>query len=202
LSQGRTDDEAEGIQFCFAAQGAAMARSGVLHDDPVVRIPAGANGIPAHRPDGQTMPSPEAIDFRPGDLLGSVSARSACAATSSPRHEPMSPRQRRRFLSSTSTCRTPGGHLPAVLAGLPDRTAHREGSEAQAGHHRGNRFCHVDLDAAIAHGMTVAEVTYCNSISVAEHVVMMILARSATTCRPTRPSWTAAGYRRLRIAVI
>jgi formate dehydrogenase len=34
---------------------------------------------------------------------------------------------------------------------------------------------HVDLDAAIAHGVTVAEVTYCNSISVAEHVVMMIL---------------------------
>src|SRR4029079_554606 len=35
---------------------------------------------------------------------------------------------------------------------------------------------HVDLDAAIAHGVTVAEVTYCNSISVSEHVVMMILA--------------------------
>ena len=35
---------------------------------------------------------------------------------------------------------------------------------------------HVDLDAAIDHGVTVAEVTYCNSISVAEHVVMMILA--------------------------
>jgi len=35
---------------------------------------------------------------------------------------------------------------------------------------------HVDLDAAIEHGVTVAEVTYCNSISVAEHVVMMILS--------------------------
>jgi formate dehydrogenase len=35
---------------------------------------------------------------------------------------------------------------------------------------------HVDLDAAIAHGITVTEVTYSNSISVAEHVVMMILA--------------------------
>ncbi len=35
---------------------------------------------------------------------------------------------------------------------------------------------HVDLQAAIDHGMTVAEVTYSNSISVAEHVVMMILA--------------------------
>jgi formate dehydrogenase len=34
---------------------------------------------------------------------------------------------------------------------------------------------HVDLQAAIERQVTVAEVTYCNSISVAEHVVMMIL---------------------------
>jgi hypothetical protein len=35
---------------------------------------------------------------------------------------------------------------------------------------------HVDLDAAINAGITVAEVTYCNSISVAEHAVMQVLA--------------------------
>ena len=35
---------------------------------------------------------------------------------------------------------------------------------------------HVDLQAAIDREITVAEVTYCNSISVSEHVVMMILA--------------------------
>ena len=35
---------------------------------------------------------------------------------------------------------------------------------------------HVNLDAATQHGITVAEVTYSNSISVSEHVVMMILA--------------------------
>ncbi len=35
---------------------------------------------------------------------------------------------------------------------------------------------HVDIDAAIEHDVTVAEVTYSNSISVSEHVVMMILA--------------------------
>lgn len=34
---------------------------------------------------------------------------------------------------------------------------------------------HVDLPSAIAHGMTVAEVTYSNSISVSEHAVMQIL---------------------------
>jgi formate dehydrogenase len=35
---------------------------------------------------------------------------------------------------------------------------------------------HVDLQAAIDQGLTVAEITYSNSISVAEHVVMMILS--------------------------
>ena len=35
---------------------------------------------------------------------------------------------------------------------------------------------HVDLDAAIARGITVAEVTFSNSISVAEHAAMQILA--------------------------
>jgi formate dehydrogenase len=35
---------------------------------------------------------------------------------------------------------------------------------------------HVDLQAAIDKGITVVEVTYSNSISVAEHVVMMILS--------------------------
>merc|ERR1711981_693334 len=35
---------------------------------------------------------------------------------------------------------------------------------------------HVDLEAACANNVTVTEVTFCNSISVAEHVVMQILA--------------------------
>ncbi len=35
---------------------------------------------------------------------------------------------------------------------------------------------HVDLQAAIERGVTVAEITYSNSISVSEHVVMMILS--------------------------
>src|SRR4029450_5377958 len=35
---------------------------------------------------------------------------------------------------------------------------------------------HTDLQSAMNRGVTVAEVTYCNSISVSEHVVMMILA--------------------------
>ena len=35
---------------------------------------------------------------------------------------------------------------------------------------------HVDLQAAMDHNIDVVEVTYCNSISVSEHIVMMILS--------------------------
>ena len=47
---------------------------------------------------------------------------------------------------------------------------------------------HVDLQAAIDHGITVAEVTYCNSISVSEHVVMMILGLVRNYIPPTSRS--------------
>ena len=70
-----------------------------------------------------------------------------------------------------------GRHLPALLARLPDRRADRQGAEPEAGDHRRHRLrprrpAGGDRRA----GITVAEVTYSNSISVAEHVVMMILA--------------------------
>ena len=49
----------------------------VLYDDPVDGYPTSyaRDDIPAldHYPDGQTLPSPQAIDFTPGELLGSVS---------------------------------------------------------------------------------------------------------------------------------
>ena len=53
---------------------------------------------------------------------------------------------------------------------------------------------HVDLQAAIDRGITVAEVTYSNSISVAEHVVMMILV-ARSQLHPVAPmgASTAAG---------
>src|SRR2546425_7589941 len=49
----------------------------VLYDDPVGGYPQSyaRDGIPRveRYPGGQTVPSPSAIDFRPGELLGSVS---------------------------------------------------------------------------------------------------------------------------------
>lgn len=49
----------------------------VLYDDPVDGMPKryARNTVPTttRYPDGQTAPTPEAIDFTPGELLGSVS---------------------------------------------------------------------------------------------------------------------------------
>src|ERR1019366_1476512 len=49
----------------------------VLYDDPVDGFPKSyaREGIPkiSHYPGGQTLPTPKAIDFKPGTLLGSVS---------------------------------------------------------------------------------------------------------------------------------
>ena len=66
---------------------------------------------------------------------------------------------------------------------------------------------HADLQAAIERGITVAEVTYSNSISVSEHVVMLILslvrnyipsykivveaAGTSPTPSPARTTWRA-----------
>ena len=48
----------------------------VLYDDPIDGMPKSyaRNDLPELKryPGGQTLPSPRAIDFRPGTLLGSV----------------------------------------------------------------------------------------------------------------------------------
>ncbi|MGA8805980.1 MAG: NAD-dependent formate dehydrogenase [Solirubrobacterales bacterium] len=154
----------------------------VLYDDPVDGYPPtyARDDIPKieRYPDGQTTPTPSAIDFKPGELLGCVSGELGL----------------RKFLEDA-------GHELIVTADkdgenseldqhLPDAevvisqpfwpaylTAERiaKAPELKLAITAGIGSDHVDLQAAIENGVTVAEVTYCNSISVSEHVVMMIL---------------------------
>jgi len=155
----------------------------VLYDDPRGGYPSSypRSEIPKieRYPDGQSVPSPKRIDFKPGALLGSVSGELGL----------------RQFLEAQ-------GHSLVVTADkdgpncafereLPDAevvisqpfwpaylTAERmaKAKKLRLAITAGIGSDHVDLQAAIDRGMTVAEVTYCNSISVAEHIVMMILA--------------------------
>ncbi len=154
----------------------------VLYDDPKDGYPTSyaRDDVPtiASYPGGQTAPTPKAIDFTPGELLGSVSGELGL----------------RNFLESQ-------GHTLVVTSDkegensvldreLPDTdvvisqpfwpayiTAERmaKAPNLKLAITAGIGSDHVDLDAATKHGLTVAEVTYSNSISVAEHVVMMIL---------------------------
>jgi formate dehydrogenase len=154
----------------------------ILYDDPVDGYPPGyaRDGIPTieRYPGGQSTPTPERIDFTPGQLLGSVSGelglrrfleeRGHELVVTSDKDGPGSEFEQRlpdaevvisqpfwpAYLTAERIAKAPSLKL-AITAGI--------GSD------------HVDLQAAIDRGLTVAEVTYCNSISVAEHVVMLVL---------------------------
>jgi formate dehydrogenase len=154
----------------------------VLYDDPVSGYPPSyaRDEIPKIERyyDGQTTPTPERIDFTPGELLGCVSGELGLRSfleelghrliVTSDKDGPDSVLEQElpeadivisqpfwpAYLTAERIAKAPNLKL-AITAGV--------GSD------------HVDLEAAIEHGITVAEVTYCNSISVSEHVVMMIL---------------------------
>ena len=164
----------------------------VLYDDPRGGIPTSyaRDDLPRleRYPDGQTLPTPSEIDFTPGELLGCVSGELGL----------------RKFLEG-------GGHEFVVTSDKdgPHSQFERELIDADVvisqpfwpAYMTAERFAkarqlklvitagigsdHTDLQAAIERGITVAEVTYCNSISVAEHVVMMILS----LVRNYLPSW-------------
>lgn len=155
----------------------------VLYDDPEEGYPPNYARDDVPRIEiyhgGQTTPSPSAIDFIPGELVGSVSGALGL----------------RSFLENA-------GHTLVVTSDKdgPDSEFERNLHDADVvisqpfwpAYMTAERFAkapnlklvitagigsdHTDLQAAIANGVTVAEVTYSNSISVSEHVVMMILA--------------------------
>jgi len=154
----------------------------VLYDDPVDKFPPNyaREDIPkiSSYPGGQSTPTPEKIDFNPGELLGCVSGelglrkfleeRGHTFVVTSDKDGPNSVFEKDlvdadivisqpfwpAYLTAERIAKAPKLKL-AITAGI--------GSD------------HVDLQAAMDNDITVAEVTYSNSISVSEHVVMMIL---------------------------
>jgi formate dehydrogenase len=155
----------------------------VLYDDPVDGYPKSyaRDDIPKleHYPDGQSLPTPKAIDFAPGALLGSVSgelglrkfleAMGHTLVVTSDKDGPVSVLER-EIEDAEVVISQP--FWPAYLTA--ERIA--KAKKLKLAITAGIGSDHVDLQAAMERGLTVAEVTYCNSISVSEHVVMMILA--------------------------
>ena len=150
----------------------------VLYDDPTTGYPPARvrDAIPTitKYPDGQSTPTPQAIDFTPGDLLGCVSGGLGL----------------RKFLESR-------GHQFVVTSSKDgaDSVLDRELADAEIvisqpfwpAYMTAERIAkapklklcitagigsdHVDLEAANKRGITVTEVTFSNSISVVEHQV-------------------------------
>ena len=155
----------------------------VLYEDPVdgypTRMPR--DDIPRldHYPDGQTAAHAQRPSTsRPGALLGSVSgelglrpfleAKGHTLVVTSDKDGPDSEFER-ELVDADVVISQP--FWPAYLTA--ERIAK---APAQAGPHRGDRLGPRGSGRRHrSHGITVAEVTYSNSISVSEHVVMMIL---------------------------
>jgi formate dehydrogenase len=155
----------------------------VLYDDPVSGYPTeyARDEIPTIEgyPDGQTTPTPEAIDFTPGELLGSVSGELGLRSFLEERGHELIVTADKDGPDSVFEQKLPDAEIvisqpfwPAYLTA--ERIAKAPGLKLAITAGIGSD--HVDLQAAIDGGITVAEVTYCNSISVSEHVVMAILA--------------------------
>ena len=155
----------------------------ILYDDPKGGMPSSypVEQLPKIEkyPDGQTLPTPKAIDFNPGELLGCVSGELGL----------------RKFLEDA-------GHTLVVTndKDAPGCTAEKELVDADVVISQpffpfyltkeriesaknlkmaitaGIGSDHVDLQAAMDNKIDVMEVTFCNSRSVAEHIVMMILS--------------------------
>src|SRR4029453_12594202 len=155
----------------------------VLYDDPIDGMPQAyaRDDIPTldRYPDGQTLPTPKGIDFRPGELLGCVSgelglgsyfeANGHTLVVTADKDGPDCEFEQ-ELVDADVVISQP--FWPAYLTA--ERIA--KAKSLKLALTAGIGSDHVDLQAAIDRGITVAEVTYCNSISVAEHVVMMILS--------------------------
>ena len=155
----------------------------ILYDDPTDGMPSkyALDSIPKLEkyPDGMSLPSPKSIDFNPGDLLGCVSGELGL----------------RKFLEDEGhtlvvTSDKDGDGCKAEIE-LEDadivisqpffpfyltRKRIESAKNLKMAVTAGIGSDHVDLQAAIDNKIDVVEVTFCNSRSVAEHIVMMILS--------------------------
>ncbi|MET7907298.1 NAD-dependent formate dehydrogenase [Streptomyces avermitilis] len=154
----------------------------VLYPDPVGGYPPdyARDEIPAITgyPGGQTTPTPQTIGFTPGQLLGSVSGELGLRRFLEDRGDTYVVTGDKEAPDSTLDRELPDADVvisqpfwPAYLT--PERIA--SAPRLKLAITAGIGSDHVDLPSAIAHGMTVAEVTFSNSISVSEHAVMQIL---------------------------
>ena len=155
----------------------------VLYDDPKGGMPKSypLSDLPKLEkyPDGMSLPTPKGRDFTPGQLLGCVSGELGLRKfLESNGHE---------FIVTNSKdgdgCEADKHIVDAdIVISQPFfpyyLTAERikKAKNLKMAITAGIGSDHVDLQAAMDNKIDVVEVTFCNSRSVAEHIVMMIVS--------------------------
>jgi formate dehydrogenase len=155
----------------------------VLYPDPETGYPPkyARNDIPkiAGYANGQKAPAPKGLGFKPGELIGSVSGELGLRSYLEKLGHELVVTSDKDGLNSEFDMYLPDAEIvisqpfwPAYLT--PERIA--KAKKLKLAITAGIGSDHVDLQAAARNNITVAEVTGSNSISVAEHVVMMVLS--------------------------
>ena len=155
----------------------------VLYDDPKNGMPKAypLSDLPKLEkyPDGMTLPSPKGRDFTPGELLGCVSGELGLRKfLESNGHE---------FIVTNSKdgdgCEADKHIVDAdIVISQPffpyylTKQRIAKAKNLKMAITAGIGSDHVDLQAAMDNKIDVVEVTFCNSRSVAEHIVMMIVS--------------------------
>ena len=155
----------------------------ILYDDPKGGMPKSypLGDLPKleRYPDGMSLPSPKGRDFTPGELLGCVSGELGLRkyleenghefiVTSSKDGDDCE--ADKHIIDSDIVISQP--FFPYYLT----KERIEKAKNLKMAITAGIGSDHVDLQAAIDNKVDVVEVTFCNSRSVAEHIVMMIVS--------------------------
>lgn len=154
----------------------------MLYPDPTTGYPPkyARESIPriASYPDGQLPPTPSGLDFAPGELVGCVSGELGLRAFLEREGHTLVVTADKDGEGCTFERELPDAAFVVSQPFYPaymDRRRLQMAPNLKACITAGIGSDHVDLAAAMDLGVDVCEVTFSNSISVAEHVVMQIL---------------------------
>jgi formate dehydrogenase len=155
----------------------------VLYDDPKGGMPESypLSDLPKidKYPDGMTLPSPQGRDFTPGELLGCVSGELGLRKFLEERGHTLVVTSDKDGEGCTADKELVDADIVISQPFWPyyvTREKMETAPNLKMAITAGIGSDHVDLQAAMDHNIDVVEVTYCNSRSVAEHIVMMILS--------------------------
>ena len=146
----------------------------ILYDDPKTGMPTSypVSELPRIEkyPDGQTLPSPKSIDFKPGELLGCVSGELGLRSF-------LEKEGHKLFVTSDKDSKGCVAEKELVDADVVisqpffpfylTKERIKSAKNLKMAITAGIGSDHVDLQAAMENNIDVMEVTYCNSRSVA-----------------------------------